>query len=78
MNQRCLPEGSICEGCIHCMIRIIEPLDYEAFGLDEEDEISSIIVQALCLLSDVDLHDHIVKECSEFEHKTLMKNIFLK
>lgn len=62
-----LPKESICNDCIHCMLKIIEPLDYEEFDLNEEAE-SEILVQSFCLLSSVDLHDHIVRKCSHFEH----------
>lgn len=77
-NVMYLPEGSICKDCVYCMLRIIEPLDYREFGLNEEAK-DDTLVQSLCLLSDVDLCDHIVKECSKFESggNLLMGNRFL-
>lgn len=78
MNQNCLPEETLCKNCTYCMTRVIEPLDYEAYGLDEEENGNNIIVQALCIISDVDLHDHIVKECNKFKYNIIMKNEFLK
>lgn len=78
MDQDYLPENSLCRKCAHCMVRVIIPLDYEAYGLQELESEESIIVQALCVVSDVDLHDHIVKECNKFEFDVIMKNLFLK
>lgn len=78
MDQNYLPKGSLCENCVHCMKRIIEPLDYEAYGLSEDDEENVIVIQALCLISDVDLADHVVKECNKFDYEIVMQNKFLK
>lgn len=74
-----LPKGSICKDCVYCMVKIIEPLDYSDFGLDEETK-NDTLVQTLCLLSKEELHDHITRECSKFEaigSNLLMGNKFL-
>jgi len=74
-----LPEGTICKNCIYCMSRVIEPLDWEAyeeFGINEEENGDDIIVQSMCLLSEVELHDHVVRSCNKFED--INSNIFMK
>ena len=65
----CLPEGTKCSDCIYMMARIIEPLTSEGenLGLIEVDEDNNVYVQVSCLLLDMDIHDHIVKECSKYE-----------
>lgn len=79
----CLPEGSICENCVHCITRIIEPLDEESYEIYvQEDEESNIFVHACCILLDIDLHDHVVRGCNKYEEKKVgnpfLKNKFLK
>lgn len=65
----CLPKGTKCCDCIYLIARIIEPvdLDKEELGFIEFSEDSNIYVHVACLLLDVDIHDHIVKECSKYE-----------
>lgn len=79
----CLPEGSVCEACVYCIARIVEPLDDEAFevyapGDDDED---SVFIHTCCILLDIGLHDHVVRACSKFKENTgniLMENKFLR
>lgn len=64
----CLPEGSICESCIYCITRLIEPLDDEAYEIMTQEDIeNNIFVHACCMLLDIDLHDHVVKGCNQYE-----------
>jgi hypothetical protein len=66
----CLPEGSMCENCIYCVKRIIEPLDeenWEVMDKEEDGVVENIYVQACCLILDIELHDHIVKACNKFD-----------
>jgi hypothetical protein len=65
-SNNVLPEGSICENCVYCMRRIIEPLEDSEFDLNEETK-DGIFVQVLCLLSDMDLHDCITRECTQYK-----------
>lgn len=74
-----LPKGSICENCIYCICRVVEPLNYEVFDMGEDAK-DSIVVQVSCLLLDIDLHDHVTRECSKHESATnslLMGDKFL-
>jgi len=67
----CLPEGSICEKCRFCMSRLIEPLDEEAFEIiSQGDDEQTVLVHSLCLMSDIDLNDHVVKVCNKFDDGT--------
>ena len=79
----CLPEGSICESCIHFIGRIIEPLDDEAYEIYvQEDEDSNIFVHACCIILDIELHDHVVRVCSKYDdgntENPFLENKFLK
>jgi len=58
----CLPKGTKCSDCIYMMARIVEPLEED---IDSEDD--SIYVQVSCLLLDIDIHDHVVRQCSKHE-----------
>lgn len=74
----CLPKGSICESCIYCILRVIEPLDGDAWEIYvQEDENSDIFIQASCMVLDIDLHDHVVKACNKFDDGTDGGNMFL-
>jgi len=60
-----LPKGTKCLDCVYLIARIIEPLDEEEVEeMEAEDE---IFVQTSCLLLDIDVHDHMVRECSKYE-----------
>jgi len=60
-----LPKETKCLDCVYLIARIIEPLDEEEREeMEAEDE---IFVHASCLLLDIDVHDHIVRECSKYE-----------
>lgn len=79
----CLPEGSICEGCVYCIARLIEPLDEEAYEIYvQEDEDSDVFIHACCIMLDIDLHDHIVRECNKYDdgdiENPFLNNKFLK
>lgn len=64
----CLPEGSICESCVYCITRLIEPLDEEAWEIYiENDDESSVFIHACCMVLDIDLHDHVVRGCNKFD-----------
>lgn len=79
----CLPDGSICEDCIYCIARVIEPLDNEAFEIYiQEDPDSNIFVHVCCIILDIDLHDHVVRECNKYDdgsnENPFLNNKFLK
>lgn len=83
MKLACLPEGSICEECIYCISRIIEPLDDEAYEIYvQEDEDSNVFVHTCCIILDIDLHDHVVRACNKYDDGTdenpFLNNKFLK
>jgi len=65
-NVLCLPEGTKCFDCVYKISRVIEPLDYsdyEEFEIEEGDT----IIQHACMLMDIDIHNHVVHECTKYE-----------
>jgi len=60
-----LPKGTKCLDCIYLIARIIEPLDEE--DIEDTGAEDEIFVQTSCLLLDIDVHDHMVRECSKYE-----------
>ena len=64
-----LPEGSICESCIYCITRLIEPLDDEGYEIYQHgDEDNNNFIHASCIMLDIDLHDHIVRACNKYDN----------
>lgn len=79
-----LPEGSICEDCIYCVARIIEPLDledsdWEIYVQEDDDDEESVYTHVSCLILDIDLHDHVVRVCNKFDsgNNPFLNNKFL-
>lgn len=68
-NVSYLPEGSICESCIYCIARLIEPLDDEGYEIyQQDDENINVFVHSSCIVLDIDLHDHVVKACNKYDN----------
>jgi len=63
-----LPTGSICKDCLNCMVRVIEPLDNDAWEIiGETVDGSTALIHCICLASDIDLNDHVVRVCNKFD-----------
>ena len=76
VNYEDLLENSICLKCKHLVSRSIIPVDYEEFGLQEEDfnyeedeEINIddvVMIHNTCVILNMDL-GHIVMTCNKYE-----------
>ena len=76
INYEDLLESSICLKCRHLVSRTIIPIDYEEFGLQEEDfngeededvKIDDVaMIHNTCIILNMDL-GHIVMTCNKFE-----------
>jgi hypothetical protein len=65
-DYQCVPEGSICENCIYCITRLIEPLDDESWDIYIQEAEGAPFTHCRCIVLNMDLHDHIVKDCNYY------------
>ena len=65
-NYQCVPEGSICEGCVYCVKRLITPLEDSDFEIYEQETEEDVFVHCQCIVLNIDLHDHIVRACNYY------------